>query len=169
MDRQDVQTLIDYHYWARDRLLDALARLTPGETCRDLKNSFPSIEDTLRHLIGAEQVWQERWRGESPTTMPRYDGMTGLPAIRRAWAEQESRVREALIGAGDAGVARLVHYTGFTGQTQAQPFWQTLQHLVNHGTYHRGQVTTMMRQLGAEPPRSMDLIAFYREQGTVVK
>ncbi len=37
-----------------------------------------------------------------------------------------------------------------------------LQHVVNHGTYHRGQIVTMLRQLGAAPPQSMDLIAFYR-------
>ena len=50
------------------------------------------------------------------------------------------------------------------GQPQAQPFWQMLQHLVNHGSYHRGQVTTMMRQLGQAPPQGMDLITFYRER-----
>jgi uncharacterized damage-inducible protein DinB len=39
-----------------------------------------------------------------------------------------------------------------------------LQHVVNHGSYHRGQVTTMLRQLGAKPPQSMDMIMFYRER-----
>ena len=39
-----------------------------------------------------------------------------------------------------------------------------LQHMVNHASYHRGQVTTMLRQLGAQPAKSMDMIAFYREQ-----
>ena len=39
-----------------------------------------------------------------------------------------------------------------------------LQHIVNHGSYHRGQLTTMFRQLGADPAKSVDLIAFYREQ-----
>ena len=43
-------------------------------------------------------------------------------------------------------------------------FWEMLQHVVNHASYHRGQVTTMLRQLGAEPPPSQDLIAFYRER-----
>ena len=46
---------------------------------------------------------------------------------------------------------------------QAQPFDQMLQHVVNHGSYHRGQVTTMLRQLGMPPARQMDLITFYRE------
>jgi uncharacterized damage-inducible protein DinB len=43
------------------------------------------------------------------------------------------------------------------------PLWQALQHLVNHGSYHRGQVTTMLRQVGAGPV-STDLIVFYRER-----
>jgi uncharacterized damage-inducible protein DinB len=37
-----------------------------------------------------------------------------------------------------------------------------LQHVVNHASYHRGQVTTMLRQLGADPPKSLDMIAYYR-------
>jgi uncharacterized damage-inducible protein DinB len=41
-----------------------------------------------------------------------------------------------------------------------------IQHVVNHASYHRGQVTTMLRQLGAQPPKSMDLIAYYRERVT---
>ena len=59
----------------------------------------------------------------------------------------------------------MFEYRLFTGQVGAQPFWQMLQHVVNHGSYHRGQVTTMLRQLEAAPPRAMDLIAFYRERG----
>jgi len=39
-----------------------------------------------------------------------------------------------------------------------------VQHVVNHGTYHRGQITTLLRQMGAAPPKSTDLIAFYRER-----
>jgi uncharacterized damage-inducible protein DinB len=43
-------------------------------------------------------------------------------------------------------------------------FWEMLQHVVNHGSYHRGQITTMLRQLGAKPPQYMDMIVFYRER-----
>jgi uncharacterized damage-inducible protein DinB len=45
----------------------------------------------------------------------------------------------------------------------ASPLWQMVQHVVNHGSYHRGQVTTMLRQLGSKPPKSLDMIAYYRE------
>ena len=48
------------------------------------------------------------------------------------------------------------------GRPISQPLWQCLQHVANHSTYHRGQVTTMLRQLGRQG-RQHDLIAFYRE------
>jgi uncharacterized damage-inducible protein DinB len=67
---------------------------------------------------------------------------------------------------GPAGIVAPIQYQR-NGVVQAQPFWQMLQHLVNHGSYHRGQLTTMLRQVGAAAPESMDLIAFYRERANV--
>ena len=169
MNSADLQTLMEYHYWARDRLLDAAGRLTAHQLAENLGNSFPSILDTLRHLIGAEVVWRNRWMGQSLAAVPELRNVDDLHGIRRAWAVEEESVRRALTERGEAGVAAVVEYTGFNKQAQAQPFWQTFQHLVNHGTYHRGQITTMMRQLHVEPPKSMDLITFYRETAAGVK
>ena len=59
----------------------------------------------------------------------------------------------------------MVPYQALTGQAQQSVFWHMVQHLVNHASYHRGQVTTMLRQSGAAGPKSMDLITFYRERG----
>ena len=56
----------------------------------------------------------------------------------------------------------MIEFKLLTGQAAASPFWQMLQHIVNHASYHRGQVTTKLRQLGAQPAKSMDMIAFYR-------
>jgi uncharacterized damage-inducible protein DinB len=64
------------------------------------------------------------------------------------------------------GVSRVVEYTSMAGHPMQSVLWHMLQHVVNHATYHRGQVTTLLRQLGAAPPTSMDLIAYYRELGT---
>ena len=51
MNLQELRTLVDYHYWARDRLLEAVDRLQSVEQFKeDLGNSFRSIRDTLVHL-----------------------------------------------------------------------------------------------------------------------
>src|SRR5687767_13708820 len=70
MNLQELQTLIDYHYWARDRLLEAVEPLLPEQFTKDLGNSFPSVRDTLVHLYGADWIWCSRWEGESPSAMP---------------------------------------------------------------------------------------------------
>jgi uncharacterized damage-inducible protein DinB len=164
MDFQGLKSLVDYHYWARDRLLEALAQLSPEELTKDLGNSFPSIRDTLVHLYGAECIWCARWAGKPPWSMPDPSAFPDLPTIRHAWVDQERTVRGVLEDLGERGVGRAIEYRMLNGQPQAQPFWQMLQHLVNHGSYHRGQVTTMLRQLRQRPPKSMDLITFYRER-----
>ena len=164
MNLQELRTLVDYHYWARDRLLDAVERLSPAQLNEDLGNSFPSIRDTLVHLYGADRVWCDRWEREPPRGMPDPAGFPDVPSIRGAWGEQEHKVRAVLERLGEQGVGEPIEYKTITGQVQAQPFWQMLQHLVNHGSYHRGQITTMLRQLEQSPPASMDLISFYRER-----
>jgi uncharacterized damage-inducible protein DinB len=165
MNFQSLQTLLDYHYWARDRVLAAAEALTPDQFTKDLGNSFPSVRDTLVHLFSADWVWCTRWEGGSPQAMLDPAAFPDLASIRNAWTEHERKVRAVLTRLGENGIDRVIEYRLFSGQASAQPFWQILQHVVNHGSYHRGQVTTMLRQLGVAAPRSLDLIAFYRERG----
>jgi uncharacterized damage-inducible protein DinB len=73
-------------------------------------------------------------------------------------------MREQLARLGPEAVEHTIEYQDLRGDDQLDVLWQMLQHVVNHGTYHRGQITTMLRQLDAVPPKSMDLIAFYRER-----
>ena len=169
MNLQDVRTLLDYHYWARDRMFEALEPLTPEQADRDLGSSFKSVRDTVTHLYAAEWAWYSRWQGTSPTALLPADTFTDLAGVRRAWSEHEVKMRAYLEELGEAGVERVIEFKLLSGQPGAAPFWQMLQHVVNHASYHRGQVTTMLRQLGAKPPQSLDMIAFYRSQGLGAK
>jgi uncharacterized damage-inducible protein DinB len=163
MNTDDLQTMIDYHYWARDRMLDALEPLTPEQFDRDLGNSFKSIRDTVTHLYGAEWVWYERWHGRSPAALVASDRFADVAALRRAWAEHETKMR-AFVEAAD--LDRVIEYRLFSGAAGASPVWQMVQHVVNHASYHRGQITTLLRQLGAQPPKPLDMIAYYRTKQT---
>jgi uncharacterized damage-inducible protein DinB len=162
-----LQTLVDYHYWARDRLFIAVDALTEEQLRRPLGNSFPSVFDTVVHLCGADWIWRSRWEGVSPMALPKPELYDDLAKVRAAWHDEERRIREIVNRLGPEGITRPIEYQGWDGRRQAQPFWQMLQHLVNHGSYHRGQVTTMLRQLGVQPAKSMDLIAFYRERAAM--
>jgi uncharacterized damage-inducible protein DinB len=164
---QELQLLLDYHYWARDRLLEAVAPLTHEQLTTDRGNSFSSIHETLVHLYGADWIWHSRWEGVSPTALPAASEFADLAAVRAAWQDIEARLRALVARLGEDGIQRPIEYRRPNGVPEAQPFWQMFQHLVNHGSYHRGQITTMLRQIGAAPPKSLDLITFYREQAAM--
>jgi uncharacterized damage-inducible protein DinB len=138
--------------------------LTPEQYTRDLGSSFKSIRDTLVHLYSAERAWYERWQGGAPTGHIAPDSFADLAALRRAWSEAETKVRAFVTAQDEAGFARVYQYKLFNGSPGASPLWQMVTHVVNHGTYHRGQVTTMLRQVGATPAKGQDLIAYYREK-----
>jgi uncharacterized damage-inducible protein DinB len=164
MNLTDLKTLLDYHYWARDRVLDAVSQLTPEQFTRDLGSSFKSVRDTLAHLYSAEWAWYSRWQGVSPTAMLPFDQFQDVATLRKTWTEHEAQVRAFVDRLGDAGVNNVYEFKLLNGQQASAVFWQMLQHVANHASYHRGQVTTMLRQLGAQPAKSMDMIAFYRER-----
>jgi uncharacterized damage-inducible protein DinB len=162
MTIDDLTTLLEYHYWARDRMLAALEPLTPDQYTRDLGNSFRSIRDTAVHVYAAEWAWYSRWQGESPTSLIKPDTFPDVASLRPTWIELEAKMRAFLEVMAGRGLDRIIEYRLLSGDPGASPFWQMLQHVVNHATYHRGQITTMLRQIGATPPKPTDLIAFYR-------
>ena len=165
MNVRDLQLLLDYHYWARDRLLDALEPLTPEQFTRDMGNSFRSIRDTAAHIYAAEWAWHSRWLGQSPAALLPADMFLDVAALRKAWGEHERKMRAYLSNRDEDGINQVIEYKLINGQPGASVLWQMAQHIVNHASYHRGQVVTMLRQLGATPPKAMDLIAFYRLRG----
>jgi uncharacterized damage-inducible protein DinB len=165
MELKDLKTMLDFHYWARDRLMEALMPLTPEQYNKDLGSSFKSIRDTATHTYAAEWAWHERWQGRSPTALIPSDRFADLAALRTAWGESERNIRGFVDALDDTGINRVIDYKLLSGASGSSPIWQMVQHVVNHASYHRGQITTMLRQIGAQPAKSMDMIAFYRTRG----
>jgi uncharacterized damage-inducible protein DinB len=163
MNIQDFRVLYDFNSWANGRILEACSALSAEQFTRNLNNSFPSVRDTLFHICGAEWIWLERWHGRSPTSIPSAADCPNLEAVRRRSAEVEHDLSDYVASLTPEDLQRVMNFKTLAGVSYSQPLWQCLQHVANHSTYHRGQVATMLRQLGAKPV-STDMIAFYRER-----
>ena len=151
MTAQDILALYAYNAWANDRVFGAVEALAPGQFLRDLGNSFPSVRDTVAHILGAEWIWLRRWLGESPTALPPAADSPTVGSLRDRFAAIERERRPFLDALTDARLGEPLRYRDTAGRPSALLLGQSLQHVVNHGTYHRGQVTTLLRQLGAKP------------------
>ena len=163
MNVKEVRGLFDYSEWANAQVLDAAARLSAEEFTRALGNSFPSVRDTLVHLLFAEWVWLRRWRGESPRVVLDPAEFADAESVRARLAEVARDRAELLAGLGDADLDRVVAYVNAKGEEWRYPLGRMMQHVINHSTYHRGQVVTMLRQLGATAP-STDLLYYDDER-----
>lgn len=159
MDLNTIELLYDYNRWANARALDAAAVLTPEQFSKDLGSSFRSVRDTLAHILAAEWIWLERWKGALPMALLDAADFPSVDALKSRWAEVE-RGQQDFIHSLPAELEGVIHYANLKGQKFAWPLWKLMLHVVNHSTYHRGQITTLLRQLGAKP-LSTDLTAFY--------
>jgi len=156
------RTLFTYDAWANGRLLDACATLSPEQFTRDLGSSFRSVRDTMAHIMGAEALWLERFQGRAGS-LASGDQFPDLVSLRVRWEQVERDLLAYVGGLTAADLDRSFDYRDLKGNPHSSLLWQTLQHLANHSTYHRGQVTTLFRQLGAKPVGT-DMIGFYRER-----
>jgi uncharacterized damage-inducible protein DinB len=128
--------------------------LDGGSTCSTCRGGFPSINATLAHIVGAEWLWLRRWQGKSPTSAPAWEGkptLTELKVYLHAVEEERASFISMLT---DADLDRVVSYRGGDGRPFAHPLGQLIQHVVNHSTYHRGQLATQLHRLGTTPPNT---------------
>lgn len=163
MSPEEIRTLYDYNAWANHRALSGAEKLSIEQFTKSMGSSFSSVRDTLAHICGAEWIWLERFEGRSPSALPNSGQFPDVGSLRLHWGEQEQRLLNFVRSLTKADLDRELEYKTLKFGVYRNPLWQSMLHVVNHGTYHRGQVTTLLRQLGAEP-LLMDLMHFYRER-----
>jgi uncharacterized damage-inducible protein DinB len=162
MKPQMMTELYQYNSWANLRQLQAAEKLSADQFVKTLGSSFSSVRDTMAHIYGAEGVWLARFQGHSPSAFPNAADYPGLAHLHKEWREQDVRLLEFVRGLRQEDLDRVMEYKTMKFGVYNNPMWQSLLHVVNHGTYHRGQITTMLRQLSAEPILT-DLMHFYRQ------
>lgn len=165
MSPEEIRPLYEYNAWANQRSLAAAQKLTVEQFTKPMGSSFSSIRDTLAHIYGAEWIWLERFQGRSPSALPNMSQFPDVQTLREAWLVHEERLLAFVAGLTQADLDRTMEYKTLKFGVYSNPLWQSMLHVVNHGTYHRGQVTTLLRQLGAQPVL-LDLMHFYRELST---
>lgn len=163
MTPEEMYALYEYNAWANHRSLEAAASVTNEQFTKDMGSSFGSVRDTLAHICGAEWLWLERFQGRSPASLPDVTECGDLWSLRAKWAELEPRLLAFVVKLTKEDLNRVMEYKTMKFGAYRNPLWQSMQHVVNHGTYHRGQVTTLLRQLGATPILT-DLMHYYRER-----
>lgn len=153
IDVEYVRLLSRYNRWMNERLYAAASTLTDAERKTDRRAFFGSIHRTLAHLLWADRVWLGRFVG-SPHPVAAY-GADEHPGFAELAREREQADLAILDWAGrltDAWLGSTLEYRAASdGKLRRLPAWIAASHLFNHGTHHRGQVTTLLMQAGVDP------------------
>jgi uncharacterized damage-inducible protein DinB len=161
MDISYFRTLYDYHYWARDKLLDTVRTLSEAEYYARRPMDYGSIHATFVHGYAGDYVWYRRWHGESPPRLITPDDIPTIDELERRWKELEQQVGAFLEGLTDEDLrTRVVEYRNTEGIEATRMLWQTMAHLINHGTNHRSEVAAAATQLG-HSPGDLDMTVFF--------
>jgi len=150
---QDAHRLYDYHVWANDRVFDHLERLPEGVFHAEVTSVFPSVADTFGHMYKFERLYMSVLAGiPNADIFPNIPGWTAeaqgrtVEEMRRLFAGATEQFRDLLRRTPDPDKAMTIEHPTY-GRLDTR-FSDILRHVVNHGTYHRGNITAMLRQQG---------------------
>lgn len=156
-----MQELFAYNAWANRTLFDALALLPAEAYLRDLKSSHGGIHGTLCHIVWAEHLWLNRWLGRPAPAVAQGRDLPSLAAAQARWEEVE-RDRSTWLGRfASPRLDESLSIKPTTGGEYRHSFREMFRHVIDHSSYHRGQIITLLRQLGVKPP-STGMIVFFR-------
>jgi uncharacterized damage-inducible protein DinB len=161
MTADEARDLFGYSAWANGRMFDAAAALPAEQLSATIASSFPSVLGTLGHIVAAEWIWLRRWLGDSPMAAPAWVAGSSLPELRARLGEVEAERDRFLGRLEDVDLERIVQYRRMSGEEHADRLADLVRHAVNHSTYHRGQLATQLRQVGASPPGT-DFVSYVR-------
>jgi uncharacterized damage-inducible protein DinB len=157
-----LKDLCRYNVWANEKIAGFIAEAGEERCLMVQKSSYGTIRETLIHIWGAQYMWLERLQGRSPDNWPgkNFAGnciqiTDAITANSRQWeAMAESLLPEM--------AAARISYRNLSGAEFHNTAGQIMAHVMNHGTFHRGQIVTMLRGAGFNDLKQTDLIAFYR-------
>ncbi|MDP9076572.1 MAG: DinB family protein [Bacteroidota bacterium] len=164
MTKQYFTALAAYNSWANDKAMDWLSQISDEQWEQTLTSSFSSLRQTAVHIASAEKIWVDFWtKAPTPTYLSsHFDGAKNelLDIWKTASAEMHNFIKNCP-EENFTDVVTFVYPSGGLGQLH---YWQTFAHSINHSTYHRGQLVTLLRQNGSTKFSSVDLATYYLTQ-----
>lgn len=163
-----LKQLAAYNTWATQKIADYVLSLPEEKQLAHVPSSFNSLHLTILHMWDAESIWWQRMKLHERFTRPseNFKGSTrdvvnGLLSQSRLWENWVS-------GAAEHVLDHVFEFRNLKKEQIKMPIYQMLIHVFNHGTYHRGQMINMLRQLGAEKLPETDFSLWIRtKRGSV--
>jgi len=151
---------LDFMKWADEKILAAVTPVAADHLTRPAGVSFTNLLGTVQHIYQGEKIWIRRVKGEPDVKLAEIEAPS-IEELQTVWPALHAAWREWALNLDADGWNRTTFIRLANGAESRLPNWQIVLHLVNHGSYHRGQVTSLLRAAGVTPVGT-DLVHYYR-------
>ena len=161
MNQQDILTLCKYNAWSNAKILNAASGITQEQFCAPVPFPHGSLQGTLIHALFAEWLWRNRWEGTAPASTFRFkpEEFPTVAALQTRWADEEIRLMEFVSNLTDEKLYSKFKYISTEGYPYERVLWESLAHLVNHGTQHKTEAAAILTGFG-HSPGDIDLVVY---------
>jgi len=155
--------LSNYNVWANDIVCSWLEKISEEQWAQHVTSSFNSIQETVLHIIAAEHIWLQRMNKEENQVWLQ-STFTGTKDEHIAfWKNTSAGLKDFVTSFDENNMQQNLDFKRLNGDAYSMPFYELLAHIFNHSTYHRGQLVTMLRQIGFTNVESTDMLLFFRK------
>lgn len=153
-----------FEKWANRQLMDVVLGLSITQQEQEIPSSFPSIRKTCLHMWDASAIWWQRLQKNETILIPSKQEYGAMWEITDGLLKQNDLWIQWIENAGEEELKKNLAYKTMKGDPFEQPVRDIILHLNNHGTYHRGQLVTMLRQVGVTQIPQTDFILYARTE-----
>jgi uncharacterized damage-inducible protein DinB len=153
-----------YNIWASQKLLEVINALSEEKHKEEVPSSFKSLYSTVLHMWDAESAWWQRLKMHERIIRPSENFNGSMQDVSNGLMQQSLQWKDWIENATDMALEHVFQYYNTKKEMFKQPTWQMLLHVFNHGTYHRGQLINILRQLGVEKLPQTDFIVWSRKK-----
>src|SRR5436190_825223 len=145
-----------YNTWATQKITDLISNLPVEKQMAEIPSSFNSLYKTVLHMWDAESIWWQRLKLQERINRPSENNFEGFKDAANGLLSQSRQWEEWVSSASELSLDHVFQYYTNKKELIKMPVYQMLLHVFNHGTFHRGQLVNMLRQLGEEKIPSTD-------------
>ena len=156
-----IEEYTQYNIWANEIIISFIKQLSPEQFNKEQLSSFTTIRKTVEHMAGAEHIWLKRIKGY-PDQGNKATSLEDISSLTDFWIDQSKQFAEKIKEADESRLLEIISYKNLKGIPFETSLYKITMHVMNHSTYHRGQLVTMLRAVGFTDLSSTDLITYYR-------
>ena len=164
MDKQTVLILMQYNAWSTAKILDAASNVTHEQFLASVPFPHGSLRGTLVHALFGEWIWRKRWEGSPQNPKWKAEEFPTFGSLRARWADEETNLMSFVENLTEERLYSKFKYVSTEGVPYERAVWESIAHLVNHGTQHKTEAAAILTGFG-HSPGDIDLIVYLNEGG----